>query len=125
MRLGESVLAPVEDQSQLTQVRGRSEGPADGLICEFAVAADLVVKGGGEAWLGHDSFASHESFQLQPARSSALALTPQQPQPLRPEEQAGVLSIDFKAVARGLSQGERRKRSGAEKQHARINPHSF
>jgi len=84
LRLAEGALAPIENQSQLAQVGGRPQSPANGLTPGFLIAADLIVEGLSEAHLGHGSFARHERFKLLPASGAAVSLAPQEPQALRP-----------------------------------------
>ena len=67
LRVGEQILAPIEDQRLLPQVGRGSERPGDGLLAEFGVAGDLVVERPGETGLRHGGVAGDQGLELLPA----------------------------------------------------------
>ena len=101
MRLAEHILAPIEDQRQLAEIGGRSQRPGDGLPSGVGAAGHLIIERLGKAGFGHGGLAGHQELKLVPAQGLSFALTAQQLEPPRDQENAGVRGIDAQAFVIG------------------------
>ena len=94
LRLRHQVLAPVEYQRLLAQIRTGAQSPRDGTPPGFRVPGDPVVERLGKAALRHGRLPRDQRFELYPALRRPLALPFEQPQPLGSQEQSGMLGGD-------------------------------